>query len=322
MTSINIPDMVQIVREYGLIPVPVDINLETTAPTMEDIKAVVTPKVVFYQNAQAKVFIVSYIYGIIFPIDEIADYCKEKGILLVEDAAESYYGNDYNGNSKAAMTLFSFGSIKRYTSFGGALTFVRDPEIYKKMTLMHNSFKTQTKSAFLKKLVRSLGIATVLNNQKANYSFRAASNLVNFNYKEFAVHNLRGFAPSKDFLLKFNKRPSVALLAFLYDRLKNFDLSAFKETNAKIIVTINNKLQRAKNKLVANGVLVPGYAVNERSFWLFPVLVPDLDLCAEMLNKRGVDAYLGATQLRKIMPVNEKYKLPSKMIAFFDKVEE
>ncbi len=45
MTSINIPDMAQIVREYGLIPVPVDIHLESTAPTLDDIKAVVTPKV-------------------------------------------------------------------------------------------------------------------------------------------------------------------------------------------------------------------------------------------------------------------------------------
>ena len=45
MTSINIPDMVQIVREYGSIPVPVDIDLATTAPKLEDIKSVVTPRV-------------------------------------------------------------------------------------------------------------------------------------------------------------------------------------------------------------------------------------------------------------------------------------
>lgn len=140
------------------------------------------------------------------------------------------------------MTLFSFGSIKRYTSFGGALAFVRDTEIYKKMALAHNSFKIQTKSAFLKKILRSLAIAAVLNSQKGNYTFRATSNLVNFNYKEFAVHNLRGFAPSKDFLEKFNKQPSVALLAFLYDRLKNFDLTSFRKSNTKIIVRINNKL--------------------------------------------------------------------------------
>lgn len=47
MTSINIPDMVQVAREYGLIPIPVDIDLSTTAPKLEDLKAVVTPNVYY-----------------------------------------------------------------------------------------------------------------------------------------------------------------------------------------------------------------------------------------------------------------------------------
>jgi len=71
---------------------------------------------------------------------------------------------------------------------------------------------------------------------------------------------------------------------------------------------------------MANSIMIPGYAMNKRSFWLFPVIVPDVELCSKMLNKRGVDAYLGATQLRKILPVNDKYKQPIKMISFFDKV--
>ena len=187
-------------------------------------------------------FIVSYIYGVVFPIEEIAEYCRENSIFLVEDAAESYSGNNYNGDSKAVMTLFSFGSIKRCTSFGGALSFVRDPEIYKKMVEVHNTFPVQTKTEFLSKLVRSLVMATVLNNTKANYRFRSTSNLFNFNYKEFAVHNLRGFAPAKDFLGKFNKQPCVSLLALLYNRLKHFDPEAFEATNKKIIVSVNKNI--------------------------------------------------------------------------------
>jgi len=50
MTSINIPDMSKIVRAHGLVPVPVDVNLETTAPTIEDLKAVVTSKVFLFEN--------------------------------------------------------------------------------------------------------------------------------------------------------------------------------------------------------------------------------------------------------------------------------
>jgi hypothetical protein len=32
MMGINIPDMIQIVKEHGLIPVPVDYNIETMSP--------------------------------------------------------------------------------------------------------------------------------------------------------------------------------------------------------------------------------------------------------------------------------------------------
>lgn len=38
MTSINIPDMVKIIRNHGLVPVPVDISDKTLGPSMEDFK--------------------------------------------------------------------------------------------------------------------------------------------------------------------------------------------------------------------------------------------------------------------------------------------
>ena len=48
MTAINILDMCTIIEEHGLIPVPVDITLETAGPTLQDVKDLITPKVNFY----------------------------------------------------------------------------------------------------------------------------------------------------------------------------------------------------------------------------------------------------------------------------------
>lgn len=46
MMGINIPDMIQIVKEYGCVPVPVDYNLNTMAPeSWDEIKATFTDKV-------------------------------------------------------------------------------------------------------------------------------------------------------------------------------------------------------------------------------------------------------------------------------------
>lgn len=46
MTAVNLPDMVQMVREHGLVPVPLDINPLTMAPFGTDsLKKLITPKV-------------------------------------------------------------------------------------------------------------------------------------------------------------------------------------------------------------------------------------------------------------------------------------
>jgi hypothetical protein len=46
MMGINIPDMIQIIKEHGCIPVPVDYNIETMGVNnFDDIKALTNDKV-------------------------------------------------------------------------------------------------------------------------------------------------------------------------------------------------------------------------------------------------------------------------------------
>lgn len=46
MSAINIPDMIQIVKEHGLVPVPLDLNLDKMEPLgLDALKAVVNSKV-------------------------------------------------------------------------------------------------------------------------------------------------------------------------------------------------------------------------------------------------------------------------------------
>jgi hypothetical protein len=49
MTAINIPDMYQIVKEHGLIPVPFDFDLETMHPKgVEEFKTLINDNVYIY----------------------------------------------------------------------------------------------------------------------------------------------------------------------------------------------------------------------------------------------------------------------------------
>jgi hypothetical protein len=46
MMGVNIPDMIQIIKEHGLIPVPVDYNIDTMQPNnWDDVKALTSDKV-------------------------------------------------------------------------------------------------------------------------------------------------------------------------------------------------------------------------------------------------------------------------------------
>jgi hypothetical protein len=54
MTGVNIPDMIKIVEEHGLVAVPIDLNLDTMAPNdWEDIKCLTTDKVSSCQVKEA-----------------------------------------------------------------------------------------------------------------------------------------------------------------------------------------------------------------------------------------------------------------------------
>jgi len=71
------------------------------------------------------------------------------------------------------------------------------------------------------------------------------------------------------------------------------------------------KLRDAQDQLTKNGVMVPGRAIPNRAFWLYPIITENPKLAFEILNKRGVDAYLGATQLDLVeSPIGFNYKYP------------
>ena len=56
MMGVNIPDMIQIIKEHGLIPVPLDYNIDTMTPNnWDDVKALTSDKVRMH-NIVIKIF--------------------------------------------------------------------------------------------------------------------------------------------------------------------------------------------------------------------------------------------------------------------------
>ena len=73
--------------------------------------------------------------------------------------------------------------------------------------------------------------------------------------------------------------------------------------------------------LEKSGIMVPGSQSDKKFYWLYPIIVSDRELCYKMLNNRGIDAYLGTTQLRPVVtPMGSKYQEPTETLELFDKI--
>jgi len=78
-TGITIPDMTRIAEEHGIIPVPIDLDMHTLMPSLEDIKRATTSKTVS--------MIFAYVYGVQYDIAPYVPFLKDNGIEIIEDCA-------------------------------------------------------------------------------------------------------------------------------------------------------------------------------------------------------------------------------------------
>ena len=94
-----------------------------------------------------KALIITHLYGQVCKLDEIVALCKEEGIYLIEDAAESL-GASYNGKQTGTfgdMAVYSFNGNKILTTSGGGML-VSNNEIWIEKAKF---LSTQAKEDFL-----------------------------------------------------------------------------------------------------------------------------------------------------------------------------
>lgn len=111
-----------------------DVDLHSRVVTAESIEKVLTPR--------TRAVVVVHLYGYVADMPAIAALCKERGLILIEDAAQAI-GAEVNGIKAGAfgdMGVFSFHSHKNLTTLGeGGMLYVRDPKLAGMVpTLRHN----------------------------------------------------------------------------------------------------------------------------------------------------------------------------------------
>lgn len=100
-----------------------DVDLHTRVVTAETIEKAVTPR--------TRAVVVVHLYGYVADMPAIADLCRRRGLILIEDAAQAI-GSELDGRKAGSfgdMAIFSFHSHKNLTTLGeGGMLYVRDPK--------------------------------------------------------------------------------------------------------------------------------------------------------------------------------------------------
>jgi len=270
VSAITIPDMLRIIRDHGLVPVPVDVDVEHLAIVPASLQRALTPR--------TRAILVAHLFGTRLPLEGVVRCCREHNLLLLEDCAQAFAGVGFTGHPEADVSLFSFGPIKTATALGGGLLRVRDLRILAEMRRLSAEQPRQSRAAYLRRLLKYSAMKLLSQRHLYGAVIRCweglggdADHLVN--------GSVRGFA-GPDFFRRIRRQPSAPLVALMHRQIARF--------HRQRLVTRAGKGQRLWEQL--KGIVIsPGSQCDEHSYWVFPVVVDDADRLIAALRAAGFD---------------------------------
>lgn len=150
MSPYTIADAVNMVIAAGGRPVFADIDRATCSLTPQSVEPLV--------HAGTGAVLVTHLHGIAAPIADVCEICREKGIPVIEDAAQAF-GAQVEGRrlgTIADVGVYSFGTYKNITSwYGGAVT-CRAPELFSAIEREVRRFDLQSKTFLVKRMLQGL----------------------------------------------------------------------------------------------------------------------------------------------------------------------
>lgn len=274
MSALTIPDMPRIVAQHGLMPVPVDLDLDTLAPRLDLLEAAITPR--------TRAIAVAHLFGSRVPMQPIIEIASQHGLLVIEDIAQGWRGKGDRGHPQSDAALFSFGPIKTAAALGGAIVQVRDPRLLGRMRDLHEQWPRQSAFHFLKRIGKYAAIKTLT----ARPPYTAIVNLARLagcDYDAASANFVRGFA-GRDFFDRLRRRPSIPLLRLLARRMRTYppDRIACR-------VALANRL----SDQLEDAFDLPGSAIRDHSHWVFPILAAEPAAMIRALAAAGFHATQG-----------------------------
>jgi dTDP-4-amino-4,6-dideoxygalactose transaminase len=278
-SALNVRVMVRIVKELGLVPVPVDLDVAHAAPSIERLEKAITPR--------SKVFVAAHLFGARMDLDPVFDFARSKGLIAVEDDAQAFNGRHYPGSPVADVCMYSFGPIKTSTALGGALIRVKPSELRARMREILGTYPVQPEAQHRSRISKFMGlkIITLRPVMQMIYRYYKARGE---NYEDSLANKVRDVAapasdkaPSGNANVKIRFQPSATMLWLMNRRLARFEIGEVDQRRMK---------GETLTKLIGDAVVLPGMANPHHDYWVYPLLVSKPKKFIEALRAEGFDA--------------------------------
>jgi perosamine synthetase len=281
MSAVNIIHMEEIVKQHDCIPVPIDIDLSTLAPSVEICERAI--------STQSRILVIAHLFGSIIDLTPYLELCKRHNILLVEDCAQAFDGWRYLGHPDADLSMFSFGPIKSCTALGGAVTLVKDRDLAVKIQQIECDYPVKSELWFIKRTLKYLGLK-LLSQPRIFGILVAILDRLNLDLDSSIGSLTRGFSAG-DIQSQLRYRPPGGMLGLLQYRFANLDITRFDR---------REKAARDFFSLLNRSTLEPGSQATQHSYWVVPIMTKHPQLLMQQLRKQGFDTTTGTTSLKAI----------------------
>jgi dTDP-4-amino-4,6-dideoxygalactose transaminase len=275
MSAVTIPDMVRIVKHHGLIPVPVDLDFETLAPTIQSLA--------HGRTARTKLIVIAPLFGASISMEPIIKFAREHDIFVAEDCAQSFRGWNNIKPSGANVSLYSFGPIKTSTALGGAVAIVHDERLLSQLRHVQESYPIQSRFEYARKVIKYSLLK--LASARPIYSLVFALIKMLGRDPDTTINQLaKNFSPG-ELIKRIRARPANALVAVLARRQRTYPNSRI-DKRIDLGERLTSRLQQGP---IGHMVPRPGTSASHHSHWVFPVKMAMSDRALTRLQKHGFD---------------------------------
>lgn len=271
VSSLTVRPFPEILKAHGLVPIPIDLNMSDLSMRMDILERAV--------NERTRAIVCAQLLGSRIPLDEYMAFARRHNLVVFEDCAQAFTGDEFRGHPDADVTMFSFGPIKTCSALWGGITRFKDAAICEKARAIQDQQPVQSRwLMFLRALKYSVLKAT---------TYRIPYTITNIVLRALGLDHItdksiRNFT-GKDQFRKFRQRPSYPLLALLERRLKRFKPKAVlrRTEHAELFTRLTPDLVR------------PAIKAPYHTFWIYPVQSPAPRALIRYLWSKGFDSTVG-----------------------------